>query len=74
MKKWFKKKQEMCKLNNIFEGSANFGEIWFKICGYGISIRNINKSYRLSFSERNGIVRIIKLGQYVIKPLKPKSK
>ena len=38
---------------------------WFRVFGYGVSIRN-TKSFRLLFSERNGLVKYFKVGNWVI--------
>lgn len=39
--------------------------IWIRIFGYGISIRNV-KTLPLLFSERNGLVKYFKVGNWVI--------
>lgn len=41
---------------------------WFRICGIGLSFRNINR-WPLLFSERNGYTKYFRIGNIVIKYL-----
>lgn len=41
---------------------------WLRVFGYGVSYKNLKK-IGLSFSERNGYTKIIKVGNYSIKKL-----
>ena len=45
---------------------------WFRIFGFGLSFRNIKKSgYELTFSQRHGYTKYVKIFGYVITFLKP---
>ena len=45
---------------------------WFRIFGFGLSFRNIKKSgYELTFSQRYGYNKYVKIFGYVITFLKP---
>lgn len=45
---------------------------WFRIFGYGLCFRNTNTArFRLTFSERNGYKKYIKMFGWVITTLKP---
>lgn len=46
------------------------GSGWFRIFGYGIGYKDLRK-HNLLFSERNGITKILRLGNYSFKLLKP---
>ncbi len=50
---------------------ANFDVFWIRFFGYGLHFRWIGPGYQPLFSERNGYVRVIKLGRLWIKGLKP---
>ena len=44
---------------------------WFKIFGFGLSFRNIKKSaYELTFSQKHGYTKYVKIFGYVITFLK----
>lgn len=43
---------------------------WFRIFGYGLVIKNW-KLNGLTFSDRHGFGPHIKIGNYIIRPLKP---
>lgn len=55
---------------SIFNYSNNKGIKWFRIFGYGISWKNLNKS-KMTFSERNFLVSYFKFKQYLFTLLKP---
>jgi hypothetical protein len=45
---------------------------WFRSCGgYGLHFRWVSKNYEPLFSERNGYERVLKIGRFWIKVLKP---
>jgi len=44
------------------------GGFWFRVLGYGISIKD-TKKHQLLFSERNGYQGAIRIGKYSIKYL-----
>lgn len=44
---------------------------WFRIYGYGFHFRWTRDGYTPLFSERNGHVKVLKLGRLWIKALKP---
>ncbi|MCW1826494.1 hypothetical protein OLZ31_06470 [Enterobacter asburiae] len=44
------------------------GGFWFRIFGYGLSVRNRDK-FPSSFSVRNGYVKELRVGKYGIKIL-----
>jgi len=46
------------------------GGFWIRIFGWGLSIKDTTKN-PMVFSERNGYVKFIKIGKYLIKILKP---
>lgn len=49
------------------------GFIWFRLFGYGLSIKNINK-FQLTFSQRNGYRKYFLLfNKYCISPLNKKN-
>ena len=44
---------------------------WFRILGYGLHFRWVYPGYSPLFSERNGCVKVLKIGRLWIKGLKP---
>lgn len=44
------------------------GGFWFRIFGYGLSVRNRDK-FQAPFSVRNGYVKELRVGKYGIKML-----
>ena len=47
---------------------------WIRIFGFGLSFRNIKKSgYELTFSQRHGYNKYVKIFGYVITFLKPQN-
>jgi len=54
------------KLSKIFSYYCYDGGMWFRLFGYGLSIENTDKR-SLIFSERNGYIKTIKIGNYSIK-------
>lgn len=38
---------------------------WIRIFGYGIGIKDVNK-YPLTFSQRNGYYKHIKIGKWIV--------
>lgn len=46
------------------------GGYWFRVFGYGISVSDRRKHPAL-FSERNGYVKVLRIGHYAVKGLKP---
>lgn len=46
------------------------GLFWFRVYEYGLSIKN-TRTRPLSFSERMRVSQFLKIGRYVITPLKP---
>ncbi len=41
------------------------GQFWIRIFGWGIAIKDVNK-HPLLFSERNGYVKFIQIGKWVV--------
>jgi hypothetical protein len=54
----------------IIQGMFDKHQFWIRIFGKGITARNINKTYGLLFSERNGYKKYIKMGNWVISYLR----
>lgn len=48
------------------------GCFWFRLFGYGLHFKDVRK-HSLLFSERNGYVRRVQIGNWSIKILKPGS-
>lgn len=44
---------------------------WFRVFGYGLHFRWVTDDYSPLFSERNGYVKVLKIGKLWIKVLKP---
>jgi hypothetical protein len=44
---------------------------WFRIAGYGLHFRCTRDGYTPLFSERNGHVKVLKLGRLWVKVLRP---
>lgn len=51
-----------------FEGNSN--SFWFRLFGHGFSVENRNV-HLPSFSERNNIRKVLRLGKWAIWSLKP---
>jgi len=56
-------------LKNIFYYYNKDGLFWFRLFGYGISIKDLNKQ-RLYFSERYGYTKHLIIGNYSVAILK----
>jgi hypothetical protein len=54
----------------VFSGYRSKGFFWFRIFGYGFTIKN-NKHTPLTFSQRFGYRKYLKIGDWVITFLKP---
>lgn len=44
---------------------------WFRVLGWGLHFRWIQPGYQPLFSERNGYTRVLKIGRFWVKGLKP---
>lgn len=44
---------------------------WFRFMGYGLHFRWVSPGYQPLFSERNGYIKVFKLGRFWIKGLRP---
>lgn len=44
---------------------------WFRVRGYGLHFRWVRDGYTPLFSERNGYVKVLKIGRLWIKVLRP---
>ena len=59
------------KINTrIFQAHTDYIGGWFRIFGVGLSWRDIG-AYGLLFSERNGYSSYLRVGKWIIKPVKP---
>jgi len=54
----------------FFSKYKDDGFWWFRFWGYGLHGKNIKK-HGLLFSERNGYTKYFKIGNWIIKILKP---
>lgn len=55
--------------------AINSGVIWFRIFGWGLVFKWLPLTeYGLLYSERNKLVPILKIGNLLIRPLKPIGK
>ena len=45
--------------------------LWFRLFGYGLHFRWVKDGYTPLFSERNGYVKVLRIGRFWIKALKP---
>lgn len=57
-------------LNQLFYFYGSEGQFWFRVLGYGLSVADRSIHPPL-FAERNGYVKVFRLGKWAIKPLKP---
>jgi hypothetical protein len=58
------------KINiKIFQAASDDIGGWFRIFGVGLSWRDIG-AYGLLFSERNGYSRYLRIGKWIVKPVK----
>ena len=57
----------------IFSSYNSNGMLWFRIFGYGLSIKNMD-IHRLLFSERLGYTKTLRIGKWSIKWLNPTPK
>lgn len=46
------------------------GRMWFRLLGYGLSFSDRTK-HKAPFSERNGFVKVLRIGKWSVKLLKP---
>lgn len=46
------------------------GSFWFRVFGIGLSLQD-RRVHPALFSERNGFVRVLRVGPYSIKALRP---
>jgi len=56
----------------IFEKDISKHGFWFRIFGYGLSFQNREK-YPALFSERNGYVKVLRIGRWSIRVLTRKG-
>ena len=54
----------------LFCGSRWDGGWWFRICGFGIRCADRSK-HRALFSERNGLVKVLRIGRWSFRFLTP---
>lgn len=54
----------------IFYKHKSEGLFWFRIFGYGVSIKDLKKN-TLRFSERNGFKNLLIINRYAYTILKP---
>jgi hypothetical protein len=50
----------------IFSGFKSKSIFWFRIFGYGLCFKN-TRIYPLLFSERNGYVKVLKIGKWNVR-------
>ncbi len=55
--------------DSYFASKASY--FWFRVLGYGLHFRWIQPGYEPLFSERNGYTKVLKIGRFWIKGLKP---
>lgn len=60
---------ENVDIMRVFAMHKSDGFFWFRVFGYGLHVKNLNKR-GLTFSQRIGVVRYLKVGKYVITFLK----
>ena len=54
----------------ILQKHYNNGTGWFRIFGYGLKFKDLNR-HSLLFSERNGYTKWLKMGHWYVGLLKP---
>lgn len=59
-------------MGNKFYHYKGKGIYWFRITGYGLCFKHM-KYFNLSFSQRNGYTKYLKIGKLLITVLTPKN-
>ena len=56
-------------MNNVFQHNKGTGIYWLRILGYGLCFKD-TKYFSISFSQRYGYTKYLKIGRLLITKLK----